>query len=140
MHAAPMVEDAFHETRQPASPLVVLALNDGARCAALEQALTADGYEVVTMRDGAALLQYLYNSVTHEARPDLVVCDAELDGVDGAQVCLISRSQDALLPFIVIARNGPAGAFDSLELFDEACVLSADVDLEELKAAVRRLL
>ena len=140
MHAAPVVDDAFHEATQPFSPLVVLALNGGARREALRDALAAEGCEVVALADGAALLQYLYNSVVHEVRPDVVVCDAELDGVDGAQVCLISRAQDTLLPFVVIARAGTAGAFDSLELFDEACVLSADVDLEEMKAAVSRLL
>ncbi len=140
MHAAPTVEDAFHETQQPASGLVVVAVNDAGRLDSLRETLSLEGYEVEALRDGAQLLQYLYNSVVHESRPDLVICDAELEGVDGAQICLIARSQGMLLPFIVIARAGPAGPFDSMELSDEAVVVSADVDLEELKAAVSRLL
>ncbi len=139
MHSAPTYEDAFHESKQPHDGLVVVALNGAERLERVSGMLAAEGYEVVALRDGAELLQYLYNSVVHEQRPDLVVCDAELEGVDGAQVCLISRSQGTLLPFVVIARPGGPGAFDSLELADDAVVVSSDVDLDELKAAVSRL-
>jgi len=140
MHVAPAIDDSFHESRQPGSARVVLALNEVSRLERIGELLVGRGYEVVALRDGASLLQYLYNSVVHESRPDLVICDAELEGVDGAQICMISRAQNSLLPFIVIARPGGPGAFDSMELSDDAVVLPADVDLDDLKAAVSRLL
>ena len=139
MHAAPQSADAYELQTQPASPLVVLAQSDPERRAVTQMLLLDAGYDVVVLDTGSQLLQYLYNSVAHEARPDLVVCDAELEGIDGAQVCKISRSQDTLLPFIVLARPGPAGAFDSMELNDDACVFEPDVEPETLMAEVLRL-
>lgn len=136
MHAAPPYDDPFHESRQPSAPLVVIAVSGDQRRAQLQELLWGSGFDVVLLETGAQLLQYLYNSVAHEARPDLVICDAELDGIDGAQVCKISRAQDTLLPFIVLARPGTPGDFDSLELSDDACVLPADVEPRALKAAV----
>jgi CheY-like chemotaxis protein len=140
MHAAPAhSSDAFSEHAQPLAPLIVVAGTDALRRGAICEMLSGQGYEVTELDTGAQLLQYLYNSVVHETRPDLVVCDAELEGIDGAQICKISRAQDSLLPFIVFARPGTPGAFDSMELSDDACVLPADVDLEELRAAVLQL-
>jgi CheY-like chemotaxis protein len=125
--------------RTPGSILVVLAAADPDRREAIARMLRGEGYELVALETGAQLLQYLYNSLAQQTRPDLVICDAELEGIDGAQVCIISRAQDELLPFIVVARDGVAGDFDSLELADDACVVCADVDLDELKANVVRL-
>ena len=139
MHAAPQYDDPFHESRQPVAPLVMVAVNGEARRTQLQELLWGAGFDVVLLDTGPQLLQYLYNSVAHEARPDLVICDAELEGIDGAQVCKISRAQDTLLPFIVLARPGTPGDFDSLELSDDACVLPADVEPRELKAAVLQL-
>ena len=139
MHVAPQIADPFHEQKQQLSPLVVVALHDATRRESMQALLARAGFDVVVLDTGAQLLQYLYNSVAHEARPDLVICDAELDGIDGAQVCKISRAQDTLLPFIVLARPGTPGDFDSMELNDDACVLSSDVDPQELTAVVQTL-
>jgi CheY-like chemotaxis protein len=127
------------DPRSSAGSTVVLAAADAQRRDAVGRMLRVLGYQLVALETGAQLLQYLYNSLAGTGRPDLVICDAELDGIDGAQVCIISRAQDELLPFIVVARPGVAGDFDSMELADEACVLNADVDLDELKLKVLQL-
>ena len=139
MHAEPLYTDSFEETAQPLTTLVVVADADARRRDALAQRLLDDGYDVVALETGPQLLQYLYNSVVHQLRPDLVICAAELEGIDGVQVCKISRAQDNLLPFIVLTRPGHAGAFDALELADDASVLSPDVDFEVLREEVSRL-
>jgi len=118
---------------------VVVAEGDPDRRDRVAERLMSDGYDVVALETGAQLLQYLYNSLVHETRPDLVICDAHLEGIDGSQICKISRAQNTLLPFIVLARPGEPGAFDSLELYEDACVLASDVGLDELRAAVVRL-
>jgi DNA-binding response OmpR family regulator len=118
---------------------VIIADNDEVLRTGIARMLVAQGYDVVVLRTGAQLLQYLYNEGMREGRPDLVICGAELEGIDGAQICLIARSQDALLPFIVVARDGEAAEFDALELMDDACVLKRPVDLDELSEVVLQL-
>jgi CheY-like chemotaxis protein len=139
MHAAPSYADEFHESTQPSRTVVVLAASDDDRRDALAEQLTAEGYEVVAYKTGPELLQHLYNSVVHEARPDLVICSAELQGIDGAEVCRISRAQDSLLPFIVLAPMRDDDSNPLVELSDDACVLPASVDFEQLRAEVFRL-
>ena len=138
MHVAPPPADEFAESVQPQSALVVLALEDDELRAEIAEALTDDGHEVVTLKTGAELMQYLYNSISHQPQPDLVICGAALGGIDGAQVCKISRSQNELLPFIVLARPGEAGAYDELELGDDAVVFRS-MDVGALRAAVARI-
>ena len=133
MHAVSIVE------QEPDRQTVVVAMGDGLRRRAVANMLGRYGYAVQVFGTGSELLQYLYNSVGEAHAPVLVLCDAELDGIDGAQVCKISRAQNSLLPFIVIARAGFPGAFDSLELGEDACVVTSDVDLEDLKFWVETL-
>src|SRR4051812_31661510 len=106
---------------------ILIAEGDEVLRSGMARLLAAQGYEVVVLRTGAQLLQYLYNEGVHDGRPDLVICGAELEGIDGAQVCLISHAQDNLLPFIVLAREGEAAQFDALELMDDACVVNRPV-------------
>lgn len=139
MNAAPHWAEDLDAHRQPDATLIIVAEGDVSRREAVSDMLLREGYDVMSFDSGAELLQYLYNSISHQLGPALVICDAELAGIDGAQVCKISRAQNTLVPFIVLARPGTPGAFDSMELVDDACVLNADVDLAELKASVVRL-
>ena len=88
--------------------------------------LESAGFEVRFPQNGGSVL----------TEPQL---HAELDGIDGSQVCKISRAQDNLLPFIVVAREGEAAGFDALELLDDAVVVNRPVNLTELHAAVLQL-
>lgn len=138
MNAEPLQERSLYRSEEGATRVVVAEGDDLLR-ARLVQYLADIGYDVIAMRTGAQLLQYLYNEGLHEQRPDLVICAAELEGVEGAQVCMISRAQDNLLPFIVLAREGEAAAFDALELVDDAFVVRRPVDLDALHDAVVEL-
>jgi DNA-binding response OmpR family regulator len=48
----------------------------------LQHVLTAEGHQVIIARDGREALQQ-----EASARPDLVVCDVNLPGLDGWEVC-----------------------------------------------------
>jgi len=138
MQAEPLSQEPVLPLRQEGTRVVIAEGDDTLR-AMLAESLAAMGYEVVALKTGAQLLQYLYNEGLHEERPDLVICAAELDGIDGSQVCKISRAQDSLLPFIVLAREGEAAGFDALELLDDAFVVKRPVNFAELHAAVLQL-
>jgi DNA-binding response OmpR family regulator len=138
MNAEPYSESPLYRSEAGATRVVVAEGDDQLRTQLVQQ-LTAFGYDVVAMRTGAQLMQYLYNEGQHDQRPDLVICAAELDGILGSQVCKISRAQDSLLPFIVLAREGEAAAFDALELLEDAFVVRRPVDFDELHDAVVEL-
>jgi DNA-binding response OmpR family regulator len=139
MHATPLQPDPLGESTRPGTPLVIIAIDDDEMRDALADQLDAEDYQVVAIKTGSELMQYLYNSVSHQPQPDVVVCSAALEGIDGSQVCKISRAQNNVLPFIVLARSGEAGAFDALELGDDARVFTTPVDVDELKAEIARL-
>jgi DNA-binding response OmpR family regulator len=139
MHTALAYNDSFHETVQPVAPLIVVADRDQHLRNELVRRLSDEGYDVIPLETGSQLLQYLYNEGVHEMRPDLVICGAELEGISGSQVCKVSRAQDQMLQFIVLAREGEAANFDALELIDDACVLQRPLNFSELHEAVTQL-
>jgi DNA-binding response OmpR family regulator len=138
MDAEPL-QPSRRESALPDAPRVVVAEGDALLREQLARELSDLGYEVVSLRTGSELLQYLYNEGMRDGRPDLVICAAELEGIDGSQVCKISRAQDSLLPFIVLARAGEPAGFDALELLDDAFVVSRPIDFDELHEAVVQL-
>ena len=65
----------------------------------LETMLTAAGYRVTAVGDGASALR-----VAREDRPDLVVCDLSMSGIDGYQVInMLRRVHIFEAPIIVVS-------------------------------------
>jgi two-component system response regulator HydG len=106
--------------------------NAGAR-EGLERLLTEDGFEVRSASSGELGLE-----CTGEFRPDVVVCDFDLPGIDGLEVLRRMRGSNPDVFFIVLT----AGA-DHPEV---ACALRAEaqgflgkpVDLPRFRAMLRR--
>ena len=68
----------------------------------LEAVLRPQGYEVVSANDGITAL-----SLVESARPDLVLLDVMMPGLDGYSVCQRLREQDetAVLPVIMVTSS-----------------------------------
>lgn len=62
--------------------------------------LVRDGYRVLTSYDGAAALV-----LAREARPDLVVLDVMLPGIDGLEICRILREETDVPIIMLTART-----------------------------------
>lgn len=99
--------------------------------------LEAEGYEVVTVGDGLAALQYIDE---HEAELDLVILDLMLPGMSGYAVCESMRKAGYDVPVLILsARNQSA---DRTRGFDVGAnqYLSKPFDLDELLSRVRNLI
>ena len=115
--------------------VILIAEDDRAVRDAVERALTFDGYEVITARDGSEALQRVLND-----KPDLVVLDVMMPIVDGLETCRRLRSAGNDVPVLMLTAR--------TEVSDRVAGLDAGADdylakpfaLEELLARMRALL
>lgn len=82
---------AWHTGRVPHT--VLLAEDDRAIRNALERALTLEGYRVTAVADGVEAL-----AQAHRSRPDVLVLDVMMPGIDGLQVCRVLRAEGDRTP------------------------------------------
>ena len=104
----------------------------------LARAILEDSYEIDEYANGPDAL-----SGMHAARPDLVLLDISLPGMDGSEVLRVLRRDPVLAPLPVIALTAHAMAGDRdrylAEGFD-AYVAKPIVDEQVLLGEIQRLL
>jgi len=81
-------------------PTVLIVDDDQKVLTMLRRTLTYDGYSVVTASDGRAALQ-----VAQEQRPDLVVLDWRMPGLDGIEVAQRLKAADGVPILMLTARD-----------------------------------
>ena len=99
--------------------------------------LSAQGYEVVTAKDGEEAL-----SLARQALPDLIVLDIMMPRIDGIEVCRTLKA-DTSLPFIpiilVTAKSDPSDVVAGLEAGAEE-YLTKPIDQTALVARIKSVL
>jgi two-component system, OmpR family, response regulator MprA len=117
------------------SARILIVDDDRAIRESLNRALSLEGYETATANDGAAAL-----AAMSQQRPDLLVLDVMMPGVDGLTVCRVLRAQGDSLPVLVLtARTETADKVAGLDAGADD-YLPKPFDLDELLARVRALL
>jgi two-component system response regulator MprA len=119
---------------QPSQRVLVVE-DDGAVRRAVERALSFEGYDVVTARDGAEALAIVLND-----NIDAIVLDVMMPIVDGLEACKRIRARGDTTPILILTAR--------TEVTDRVAGLDAGADdylakpfaLEELLARLRALL
>ncbi|MEU3945820.1 response regulator transcription factor [Streptomyces sp. NPDC029526] len=116
---------------------VLLAEDDRAIRHALERALTLEGYRVTAVADGVEAL-----AQAHRGRPDVLVLDVMMPGMDGLQVCRALRAEGDRTPVLMLtALVETADRIAGLDAgADDYVVKPFDVDevFARLRALLRR--
>ena len=103
--------------------------------ASLERALTLEGYDVVTAKNGAEALSALATDTA-----DALLLDVTMPVVDGLTVCRVLRGEGNRIPILMLTARGDTG--DRIAGLDAGAddYLPKPFDLGELLARIRALL
>ncbi len=130
--------------------LVLLAEEDLILREQLARALRVHGYQVIAVRDGLGLCDYLELARFSNGRapnPDCIVSDAELAGYGGARICQQLSHDQAKIPFVLLGTGELAPDSGASDLVQKpvnpevliqavmACLANAPARREEQAAA-----
>ncbi len=103
----------------------------------LTLALTEAGYDVIVANDGAEGLQK-----ARQHRPQLMILDIMLPGMDGYEVCRYVRSDPQIAHLPILMLTAKAGPRDEQEGFQAGAddYLTKPVNLSELMQRIQSLL
>ncbi|MGW5866671.1 response regulator transcription factor [Streptomyces sp. NPDC055239] len=114
---------------------LLLAEDDRAIRQALKRALTLEGYDVTAVDDGVQAL-----AQGHLRRPDVLVLDVMMPGIDGLQVCRVLRAEGDRTPILMLtARVETQDRIAGLDAGADDYV-AKPFDVEEVFARLRALL
>ncbi len=113
---------------------VLVADDDARQAEVVRRYLTAEGHEAVVVHDGRAALEQ-----ARRLRPDLLVLDVMMPGLDGLQVCRTLRRESDVLVLMLTARATEEDLLLGLELGADD-YLTKPYSPRELMARVRTLL
>jgi two-component system response regulator MprA len=117
------------------SPKILIVEDDEQIASFLRRGLAYEGYEVDTAADGSAAL-----GKARDSRPDLVVLDLMLPGMDGLEVCRRLRAAHSSLPILILtARDSVSDRVQGLDAGSDDYMVKPFA-LAELLARVRALL
>ena len=131
----PPHSDYLNRLTLPESLMKLLLIEDDASMqTALQRALSRRGMEVLACTDGALAVAHWTTS-----KPDVVVLDLSLPGLDGLQVLDLARKQGLLTPVLILTARGTVGdRIMGLNLGADD-YLPKPFDLDELEARLRAL-
>jgi two-component system response regulator MtrA len=116
-------------------PAQVLVADDDPRQAeVVRRYLSADGFDVVVVHDGQTALDQ-----ARRLRPDLLILDVMMPGLDGLQVCRTLRQESDVLVLMLTARATEDDLLIGLEIGADD-YLTKPFSPRELMARVRTLL
>jgi two-component system OmpR family response regulator len=102
--------------------------------ATLEYNFSKEGYKVLTARDGIKALE-----VASEKKPDLIILDLMLPGINGLEVCRILRKTITVPILILTAKSEEVDKIVGLEIGADD-YMTKPFSMRELQARIRAML
>ena len=122
---------------------VLLAEDDDELRWALEDSLKREGYEVIAVPDGNAVLNHLGAALLleqREAPPDVVITDLRLPGFTGMHLLEAIRGKGWTVPVVVISAFGDESTRARARKLGATAFLDKPLETEELKAVIQNAL
>ena len=116
-------------------PRILVADDEVKICALLKKLLEREGYRVTTVNDGGSALKEMVRQ-----RPDLLISDIQMPGMDGLELSRRVRNLDADLPIVLI--TGYASMETAVMALREGVsdYITKPFSIAELKGVVGRIL
>ena len=112
---------------------ILIVEDDPSQCMLYARELRAAGYNVVTAQDGREALD-----LVEKAKPDLVVMDVSMPGIDGIEAMSRMLAKDHKLP--IILNTAYATYRESFRSWSADAYVVKSSDLTELKNTIKKVL
>ena len=112
---------------------ILLVEDDPNQCLLYTNEIRSAGYDVVTAHDGREALE-----LVEKARPDLVVMDVSMPGIDGIEAMSRMLARDHKLP--IILNTAYATYRESFRSWSADAYVVKSSDLTELKNTIKKVL
>ncbi len=130
----PLTPASFGVTKEKMESKILVVEDDNTLLEMLEYNLSRQGYQVVTAKDGRSALTF-----ARQEKPDLIVLDVMLPGIDGFEVCRILRKEFSFPILMLTARTEEVDKIVGLEVGADD-YLTKPFSMRELLARVKALL
>lgn len=132
-----LVDPVVGSTQGNSVARILLADDEPDLVWSLRHCLSADGYNVVTARDGVEAL-----ALARQHHPDLMILDIMMPRLDGIQICRLLSHERGLASVPILLLTAKGSIEDRLEGLDSGAddYLIKPFDVRELQSRVRALL
>ncbi|APR74865.1 two component, sigma54 specific, transcriptional regulator, Fis family protein [Minicystis rosea] len=140
MPRKPTIDDRVDDVVFKNSPISILLAEDDAEMRALVgMQLREDGYDLVEAQNGVELIRAIHRFESAMRPIHLIITDVRMPGFSGLEVLEYLRYAGLAVPVIVMTAFGDARTHADAASLDAALVLDKPFDVDELRAAVARL-
>lgn len=143
-----MPSEPSHPPRRPsydrssAAPCILLAEDDVSFRQLLAESIREDGYQVMELRNGTELIQYMASTLMFALRypkPALIITDLSMPGFNGLEIIAALKRARLWTKSILITGFGSVETHSRARHLGVEAVFDKPFDIDELRVAVKKV-